>query len=215
MAANPTASVKNVKRKNAGKVHLRDKFSDREVLKILVAPNRTTAQGKRDYAMLCLLAFCALRTVELQRLDLDDLSTVDGQLVLHIQGKGSSESDDIAVISHPTAQAALLEWLDERGRKSGPMFWSLSRRSHGERLGMRSIRDLADYIRSAGIHDRRKTLHSLRHSAVSKVAKRDILAAKQLARHASLDTTMIYVHQESRLDNPPEALIDYVNGNGE
>ena len=50
--------------------------------------------------------------------------------------------------------------------------------------------------------------------AISKIARKDILKARQLARHSSIDTTMIYVHEADRLDNPGEALIDYVNGNG-
>jgi len=53
----------------------------------------------------------------------------------------------------------------------------------------------------------------LRHSDISKVARLYILKASNLARHAGIDTTMIYVHEADRLDNPGEAFIDYVNGN--
>ena len=39
------------------------------------------------------------------------------------------------------------------------------------------------------------------------------LHPSQVARHASIDTTTIYVHEEDRLDNPGEQYIDYQNGN--
>jgi hypothetical protein len=54
-----------------------------------------------------------------------------------------------------------------------------------------------------------RTSHSLRHSAISKVAKHDLLKARQVARYVSIDTTMIYVHEQDGLSNPGEAFIDY------
>jgi len=214
ISVNPTAGVKNVKRKGTNKRHMRDALTDREVLRVLSQPDRNTTQGRRDYAILCLKAFCALRDVEIFRADLADLSTVNGMPVLRVQGKGSSEKDDTAVIYHATAQEALYDWLADRGKKAGPLFTSLSNRSQGERLGLSALRHMViDYFRKAGVVDPRKTSHSLRHSAISKVARRDILKARQVARHASIDTTMIYVHEADRLDNPGEAFIDYANGN--
>jgi integrase len=160
------------------------------------------------------MAFCALRTIEVERADLGDLTTVDSLPTLRIQGKGSSEKDDIAVIYHSKAQEALYDYLAARGNKPGPLFVSLSRRSYGGRMTTRAIRDLKKYFTAAGIVDPRKTLHSLRHSAISKVAKANIMKARQVARHASIDTTMIYVHENDRLTDPGEQFIDYVNGNG-
>jgi len=99
------------------------------------------------------------------------------------------------------------------------MFVSLSDRNRGKRISTSGIRHLINaYMKRAGIVERRKTTHSIRHAAISKVAGRDVLKARQVARHASLDTTMIYVHENDRLTNPGEAFIDYqndTNGNGE
>jgi len=213
LAVNPTASVKNVKRKGTNKKHLRDMLTDREVLRVLSQPDRSTEQGRRDYAILCLMAFCALRTVEVHRADLADVSTVDGMPVLRVQGKGSTEKDETAVIYHPTAQEGLYDWLGDRGGLPGPLFISLSNRSHGERLTSSAIRHMViAYFRKAGIVDPRKTTHSLRHSAISKVASQNIVKAKQVARHVNINTTMIYVHENDRLDNPGEQFIDYSNG---
>ena len=93
--------------------------------------------------------------------------------------------------------------------------WIALQRSRWERLGTSAIRHMVKgYYQQAGIVDKRKTTHSLRHSAISKVAKQNVMKARQVARHASIDTTMIYVHENDRLTDPGEQFIDYVNGNG-
>jgi integrase/recombinase XerD len=209
---NPTAKIKGIKRPGAGKKHLRDKLTDREVIRILAQPNQSTMQGKRDYAWLCLMAYSALRTIEINRADLEDLST--GEIMyLRVQGKGSNEKDDKAVIYHPKAQEAMYSWLAARGNKPGRLFISLSNRNYGQELGLSAIRKLGEkYFKQAGILDARKTLHSFRHSAISKVAKHDLLKAKQMARHSDINTTLIYVHESDRLDNPGEQWITYQNG---
>ena len=77
-------------------------------------------------------------------------------------------------------------------------------------MGLSAIRHMVKgYYRKAGIFNGKKTSHSLRHSAISKVAKHDLLKARQVARQVSIDTTMIYVHEQDRLSNPGEAFIDY------
>ena len=216
LMVNPTEGVKNIKRRGTTKRHLRDALTDREVLRILAQPDTSTDAGKRDYAMLCLMAFCALRQIEIHRLDLEDLSTADGYPVLRLTGKGSNDDDEIAVVYHPKAQDAIYDWLSVRGSEDGPLFIGLGNRSRGQRLSLRSIRGIVKgYYKDAGIVNGRKTTHSLRHSAITKVARQDIMKAKQVARHVNINTTMIYVHEADRLDNPGEALIDYQNGNGE
>lgn len=209
----PTASIKGVKRHNTNRKHLRDALTDHEVLLVLRKPDVSTLAGKRDYAWLSLMAFCALREIEISHANIEDLSTINGLPVLRVQGKGSSEKDEQAVIYSSTAQSALYDWLGVWGKTSGALFPSLSDRSYGKALGTSAIRHLGQqYFHQAGVIDARKTLHSLRHSAISKVAKHDILKARQVARHTSIETTMIYVHEADRLDNPGEQFIEYRNG---
>jgi integrase/recombinase XerD len=134
-------------------------------------------------------------------------------MYLRVQGKGSNEKDDIAVIWHPNSQEAMYNWLAARGNKPGALFTSFSNRNQGEALGLSAIRKLGEmYFKQAGILDNRKTLHSFRHSAISKVAEHDLLKAKQMARHSDINTTLIYVHENDRLNNPGEQWITYQNG---
>jgi integrase len=159
------------------------------------------------------MAYTATRTIEVHRADLADLTTVNSLPVLRVQGKGSADKDDMVVITSTQAQEALYDYLADRGKDSGALFISLSRRSHGQRLGLRANRGLVKYYyRRAGVVDPRITAYSLRHSTISKVTRRDLLKARQIARHVSIDTTIIYTHEADRLDNPGESFIAY-NGN--
>ena len=140
------------------------------------------------------------------------MRTDGGRLVLYVQGKGRVDKDELIVIAHPDAQAAVHGWLAARGDEPGPLFISLSKRSFGKRLSLRSIREIVrDTYKAAGVQGVGKTTHSLRHSAITAAIRNGapIQRVQAMARHASLATTAIYVHEMDRLAEPAEALIDY------
>ena len=92
-----------------------------------------------------------------------------------------------------------------------PVLSSLSDRTRGKRLSTVALRHLVKgYMTAAGIQGNKST-HSLRHSAISKVIQRggSVQKAQSMARHRSIDTTMIYFHEHDRLSDPAEGLIDY------
>lgn len=179
-------------------------------------PDTSTAQGARDFAILNLFLFTAMRSVEINRSDLSDWQTIGSQQVIYYQGKGHDEKDTFKIIVDPVADAVQL-WLSYRGNKPGALFTSLSDRSQGERLSLRAIRNLIkDYMHSAGIDDPKKTTHSLRHTAITNaiVNGATLRQVQVLAGHASANTTSIYIHNVDRLTNPGEKFIDYSNHNG-
>lgn len=51
--------------------------------------DRHTLEGNHSFAVLALMATGGLRTVEVVRANVEDLSTLGGLPVLYIQGKGS------------------------------------------------------------------------------------------------------------------------------
>jgi integrase/recombinase XerD len=202
--------IKGAKRKNANRAHKKDILTSAQVKALLGAPDTSSPVGVRDAAILYLFCFCALRTIEVHRMNLEDISMVSGVPVIRIQGKGSLEKDEQAVVTNPGAQKALFEWIALRGDNPGALFTSLSNRASGERLTTLSIRRMVKkYLRQIGIDNPRITTHSLRHTAGTVVARKDLLAAKTLLRHRNINTTLIYAHEADRLDNPPETLIDY------
>ncbi|MBM4425359.1 MAG: hypothetical protein FJ030_18605 [Chloroflexi bacterium] len=88
---NPAAAVKGAKRTGTSKAHKRSALTDAEVLRVLAVPDRETPQGKRDAAMLYLMAYTGARQVELQRADITDLRTETGRMVLAVREKGREE----------------------------------------------------------------------------------------------------------------------------
>ncbi len=210
IAGNPASSIKGATRKGTKKRHARESLTDLEARRLLAMPDNSTAQGKRDLAILSLMLYTAVRGVELHRADLADLQTQGGRLVLFVQGKGHGEKDDFIVIAH--AEGALRDWLGVRGNKAGPLFCSLSNRSAGQRLSLQAYRAIIkDYMRLAGVQGNKST-HSLRHTAITKAISEGVAlhkVSKGLARHASMDTTMIYVHEIDRLSDPAEDHINY------
>ena len=89
---------------------------------------------------------------------------------------------------------------------------SLSRRNYGERLSSPAIRALVkERFQQAGINGARKTTHSLRHSAISTAIRNGATPtqAQAMARHANVNTTMVYYHELERTTRPAEDLIIY------
>jgi site-specific recombinase XerD len=214
LPVNPTSEVKGAKQSRS-RQHKRDPLSNGEVLAVLETCD-TSAVGVRDRALLTLMAFCGLRTIEVHRADVTDLRTKDDRLVLEVQGKGSTEPDRVVVI--PQDQETVIRaWLAERSEIApgdGPLFVSLSRRSMGDRLSLRAIRGMVkERYRLAGVagEGRRKTAHSLRHSAITNAIRHGAapLQVQAMTGHSSFDTTLVYYHEVERIADPAEDLISY------
>lgn len=211
---NPATGVKGLKDKGRGKVHKRDVLTDTEALRLLAAPDLATAEGKRDRAILAAMLYGGLRQVEIARADIGSYRTRSNRRVLYLWGKGRSEADEYIVVN-PELESALADWLavhPDPGNPEAALFPSLSNRSHGSPLSTSAIRRLVmGYMRSAGIRDKRKTTHSLRHTFLTSILAHGgtIYDAQRAGRHADPSTTAVYAHDVNRLQNPPEFLVRY------
>jgi integrase/recombinase XerD len=208
---NPAAQIKGATRKGTKKRHTRQALTDNEARRLLDMPDRSTKQGKRDYAMLALMLYTAARTIEVHRADITDLDTQSGKMVLNVQGKGHMEKDEILVLVGP-AENAMRDWIASRGTKPGPLFTSLSNKSAGDRLSRSALREIVKgYFAAAGIHGENKTTHSLRHTAITKAIRNgaEPIKVQAMSRHVSTDTLMIYYHETDRIDDPAEKYISY------
>ncbi len=204
------ASIPGASRRGQSTRHKRDELTAAEVRGVL-ATCENTPTGNRDAAVLALMAYCALRTVEVQRADLAELQTRDGRAILWIQGKGHAEADDFVVLP-PPAEELVNAWLADRGAEPGPLILSVGRRNKGERLSLRHLRRIVKTrYQAAGVVGDRKTTHSLRHSAISSAIRNgaEPLQVQAMARHRSFDTTLAYYHEIGRTEKPAEDLISY------
>lgn len=211
LETSPAESVKGVKRSRS-REHKRDPLTPSEVHALLNTCDQSPA-GVRDRAMISLMVYCGLRRVEVHRADVDDLRTKGDRMVLYVQGKGRHEKDEFVVI--PRKQESVMRaWLACRNgeNRSDALFTSLSNRSKGSRLSLRAISHvITKRMENAGVIDDRKTVHSLRHTAINTAIKNGgaPLQVQKMARHASFDTTLGYIHSIDRMENPAEDLIEY------
>ena len=179
---------------------------------VLDSIDANTLEGKRNYALINLLIRTGLRTVEVERANVGDLRQQGGQAVLYVQGKGRDEKDAFVILTESSLRP-IREYLRSRGKPDdqAPLFASQSDRNQGGRLTTRSIsRIVKDALVAAGIDSERITAHSLRHTAVTfaLLGGATIQEAQGMARHKSINTTMIYAHNIDRLKKAAEHKID-------
>lgn len=189
----------------------KDTLTIEQSKELLKSIDRTTNEGKRNYALIHLLITTGLRTIEIERANIEDIRTIGSQAVLYIQGKGRDSKDEYVKLTYETLKA-LNEYLITRNNKEDkePLFISYSNKTNGERLKTRSIRDIIKKAyKKIGIDSKNITAHSLRHTAItlSLIGGATIQEAQQLARHSNINTTMIYAHNLNRLDNKAEQSI--------
>lgn len=169
----------------------------------------------RDYAIVNLILRTGLRTIEVVRADIGDITFKGERRVLRVWGKGHVEKDDFVVLTDK-AYLPIANYLKTRkGAKAGePLFTSGSHRNTGERLTTRSISRLCkEGLKSIGLDGREFTAHSLRHTTAVTILKSggSVSDAQAVLRHTSPATTEIYlesVKEELRLETAPECLID-------
>lgn len=192
--------------------HKKDPLTKSQALELLRSQDRTTEEGKRNYALLTLLLHTGLRTIEIERANVGDLRTKGSKQVLEVQGKGHKEKDDYVKLS-PVVYEAILDYLATRkdAKPNDPLFISYSNRTKESRLKTRSIREIVKKcLEEIGVNSPRITTHSLRHSAItfSLLGGATLQEAQTLARHENINTTLIYAHNLDKLNSNYEEAVD-------
>ena len=177
--------------------------------------NHFRGSSLRDFAIVNLILRTGLRTVEVVRADIGDITFKGSRRVLRVWGKGHDTKDDFVVLTDKAFEPLRAYLNTRRGAKDGePLFASDSHRNTGQRLTTRTISRLCkDGLKSVGLDGREFTAHSLRHTTAVTILKQggDIAAAQAVLRHTSPATTQIYtesIKEEMRLQAAPEQLID-------
>jgi integrase/recombinase XerC/integrase/recombinase XerD len=172
-------------------------------------------KAKRDYAIINLLLRTGLRTIEVIRASVGDITFKGSQRVLLVHGKGRDEKDNFVILTDK-AYKAISEYLASRGKisPSEPLFISTSNNSQGGRLTPRSVSYIAkEGLKAIGLNDRAYTAHSLRHTTAVNILRAGgtLENAQMTLRHSNPSTTQIYtatLNEERRLENSGEALLD-------
>ena len=141
-------------------------LAPRDVRNLLAGPDRTTASGARDYALLLLLARTSLRAAEAAKLRTSSLRRNKGMWVVVVKVKGGRERqlplpDDVKaaideylaldakrrarIRGSKTAGEMLQAWTGAHGGRDAPMFQSMARFLDGEAaLTVRSVRRIVE-----------------------------------------------------------------------
>ena len=160
--------AQNVKGAKLDTEHKKDYLTAEQCKELLKAIDRSTIQGKRDYAIISLMLTSGLRTIEISRANIEDISTIGGESVLYIQGKGHEERTQFIKLSEQVKQA-IQEYVQCTMYNIGePLFKGIGNRNEGGRLTTKTISRLVkSYLVKAGYNSDRLTVHSLRHTAAT------------------------------------------------
>lgn len=169
----------------------------------------------RDYAIVSLILRTGLRTIEVVRADVGDITFKGERRVLKVWGKGRTEKDDFVVLSDKAYQPIKDYLATRKGVKANePLFTSNSRQNKGERLTTRTISGICKSgLQAIGMDGKEFTAHSLRHTTAVAILKHggQLTDVQSVLRHSSPVTSQIYtesVKEELRLLNAPEMALD-------
>lgn len=172
--------------------------------------------GKRNYAIVSLIITTGLRTIEIERSDVSDISKVGDLNVLYIQGKGHHDKDNYVKLSNEVYEI-IMNYLKERNDDHEPLFINHSNNNKGTRLQTKTVSIvIKDLLRRIGIDSKNYTAHSLRHTVATTALMNGatLQQTQQLLRHSSIETTTIYAHNISRAENNLELEVsDLMFGN--
>jgi site-specific recombinase XerD len=162
-----------------------------EVERLLKACNRATPAGRRDYAVLLLLARLGLRGGEVAHMELDDLDWENGELMV----RGKSLRHDRLPIPKDVGEALAGYLRDGRPRCSSRRVFI---RLRAPRQGFTNSPAICDIVqralRRAGLHPERRGAHLLRHSLATTMLRGGASLAEigEVLRHELPSTTEIY-----------------------
>jgi len=158
-----------------------------DIERLLAGCDRSTLGGARDHAMLMLLARLGLRSIEIARLQLDDLDWRAGEVLV----RGKARRDDRLPIPADVG-AALAEYLALRGRRDCRSVF-LTLRAPIRPIRAELVGDVVQrHCRQAGVPH--VGPHRLRHTLATEMLARGaaLVEISQVLRHSDLATTAIY-----------------------
>ena len=169
-------------------------LTEEQCITLLETPDRGTAEGLRDAAMIMLLYATGLRVSELVGLTMSDISLRQG--VLRVVGKGTKER------LVPLGEEAVL-WVEnylEYGRPwllNGVASDVLFPSQRAQQMTRQTFwHRIKHYAVLAGIDSEKLSPHVLRHAFATHLLNHgaDLRVVQMLLGHSDLSTTQIYTH---------------------
>lgn len=184
----------------------------------------------RDKAIVNLMLRTGLRTIEVSRARICDVTYRNGRRILYVWGKGMDAPDgSVFVVLTDLAWEPIQSYLQTRKNalQGEPLFVTEGKGSHPSKTGEGDRREhnggpmtprliqliVKRGLRAIGLDSHAYSAHSLRHTTATQIIKHGgtILDVKRALRHSSINTSMIYtasIEEEERLQKAPEDLLD-------
>ena len=167
-------------------------LSTEQVQKVLDSCDRASAAGRRDYAILMMLAKLGLRANEVATLTLDDIDWRSGEMRIRAKGR-----QRVVMPIPPDVGAAVVAYLrDARPKSSCRRLFLRTLAPHVGFASSYAITAIAQTaLKRADIWGfARRGAHLFRHSLATELLKAGATLSEigQLLRHKSHDTTRIY-----------------------
>jgi site-specific recombinase XerD len=167
-------------------------LSAEQVQKVLDGCDRTSALGRRDYAIVMMLAKLGLRANEVATLTLDDIDWRSGEMLVRAKGRQRARMP-----IPPDVGAAVVAYL--RGARPKSSCRRLFLRSRAPRVGFKSSIAITKIAKTAleraGIRGfAHQGAHLFRHSLATELLRCGATLSQigQLLRHRGHDATRIY-----------------------
>ena len=163
-----------------------------EVERVIAATDRSTARGRRAFAILLLLARLGLRAGEVVALELDDIHWDVGELVL----RGKGRLHDRLPLLDDVGKALALYLREARGPSASRRVFLRRIAPHVGLSGPTAVCVIArEALRGAGLQPvGRVGAHIFRHGLATQMIRRGASLAEisQVLRHRSINTTQLY-----------------------
>lgn len=206
---NPAEDVKAPRDPNAALINISYLSAGKLEYLFRSIPNETEKE-LRDKVIIAFMAIEGLRTVEIHRMNEEDINVEQQTILIHGKGKNAM------IYPRPDTFALLVRYLKNKDRlriaankhniKEGatPVFTSTSNNMYGHRIIRQAVRDAVNkWLAAAELKEKGKAGHMLRHTCATLLYKetKDLKQVQETLRHSNINMSSKYAHLTERQEN--------------
>ncbi|NEU70661.1 site-specific integrase [Spirosoma agri] len=153
-----------------------------------------TIDNPHDRLMMALMAWGGLRTIEIVRLQFNDIDLKRKRIWVLGKGMSTKRAIQVPMVCLPLIEAYFRLFPASKQTSAEPLFDQLSTRSIRYRV--------QKYLLLSGLQRARLSAHSLRHTAAQRLLDEgvDPVHVQRHLRHKNFETTLIYVRKKTDED---------------
>lgn len=206
---NPAEDVKAPRDPDAALINIPSLSAGKLEYLFRAIPNETEKE-LRDKVIIAFMAIEGLRTVEIHRMNEEDINIEQQTILIHGKGKNAM------IYPRPDTFGLLLRYLDSKDRFKmnrskryptddlTPVFTSTSNNMYGHRMIRQAVRDAVNkWLITAGLKEKGKAGHMLRHTCATLLYKetKDLKQIQETLRHSNINMSSKYAHLTDRQEN--------------